>query len=1488
MEKRETARTRDSHLLFLSHAGADAEAAQALAERIESTPEALERGLKVWFDKKDLKAGQDWQTQLEHILERDSTAFAVYVGSRGIINWVESEIRVALSRARSQPDYPFIPILSKQCSGSDALPAFARQYQGVKDVENNPEELAKLIRAATRKQGRAPVRLIDEPFIGLRAFEEKDTHLFFGRDADADELVERLRRSRLLMVVGDSGSGKSSLVKAGLVPRYRGGLLSAHQDPQSAAIVWHVIETRPRSNPFDSLADSVALAARAIGRSQDDIRTLRQMVRDGKPREVADALQDGAPKGAKILVVVDQFEELFTLSDKVFCSPYIEALIYLAKHDSPAEFRIVLTMRRDYYNLCHEYSEFYAWLEDRERSAKFAVRRMSDEQLRSCIEKPITLTDVGDTGVFVKRVLEDVGDQPGELALLEIALTESWRRRGQHSGDMLQAYVSIGGTAGALANVADEVFDKLDDVDQALAEASLIRLVRLGETGGTTRRVATRDEFSEDAWLVLQKLARQDYGRLIHIGGVFLGGQAPYEPGSLEYGDPTKSKSESSTRDMPQAAETAELSHEALVSQWPRYQGWLQASPDLKRAHDTLFTPAKRWATATTTKFGELLTGNHLADAVRVLKERPLWLSDAEHAFIIASRRRAARRSLVEKVAVSLLALLSVVTSVFWYTANIATETAQRQRAEALRTRSLLLADRAKQATDRGDASLGILLALEALPKDLERPEFPYVTPAEASLYRAVIAHRESTILRDPEEAIYHAAFAGDASRLVTFSQAGEVRLWDIASGREIKVLKGKAIVPHPPITLDGCRTLTISEGIATVWDTATGDQVATLKGDLSFISQAGFNADGSQVLTVSSDYTARVWDVESGSTRAVISNKDFGRGEKTDNRFIKVSSAALSPDGNRAVTVLNGALQIVDIPTRKPVPAGVQQGEWYDLAGFSPDGKWLVATGSSGTATLWDARSFSKVATFATSSGWSSSAKFSADSTRLAITSEIGTRVVETSSGKELFFLGGHTEGVSAVDFSKDGRLIATASYDGAAQLWDAKSGRRIAILSGHEDQIWSANLSPDGSRLVTASLDNSARIWDATASGRLFYGYGRVSNEKLAKFSPNGKYILRARENSDSGGEILELWDFTSDTEAIALGGNKSGHVTYTAFDAEGSRVVAGFEDGTLIVWDVLKGSEIAVLKGHAGAVKYAAITPDGTLVVSASKDGTARIWSVKSSHPLFVLPHGNEPVDFSVFTPDANLVVTAAGNTARVWDVHTGAEVRPPLPTFASIDWGNLINQFPIAEDGRRILTVSPDGAHVYDTQTGRTTSELVGAEKITEAKFSKNGRYILTNSTESRIVVWDALNGAKLTDVPNTTDMDSGRRGRIWVRPGSKKRLHTMTLFNDGRRILYFEGFGSLARLLDARTGREIALFHTDEHVESIGGTGLDVATVSPDERYVLTWGSKHEAEDEEVLIRVYPVFSDTKALMATARKIVPRDFTSTERRQFFPD
>src|ERR1700732_4242795 len=195
-------------ILFLSHSGADTEAAKALKKRIEDSPAAREAGLKVWFDKDDLRAGKSWQSQLAATIEKEADAFAVLLGARGVVNWVEAEIEVALSRATTSPKFPFIPIIAKGSEGSNALPAFARRYQGVLDPLNDSGELSKMIKVATGDWERQVI-LTDEPFVGLRSMDESWANRFFGRKAEVWELVGKLKKHRLVAIVADSGAGKS-------------------------------------------------------------------------------------------------------------------------------------------------------------------------------------------------------------------------------------------------------------------------------------------------------------------------------------------------------------------------------------------------------------------------------------------------------------------------------------------------------------------------------------------------------------------------------------------------------------------------------------------------------------------------------------------------------------------------------------------------------------------------------------------------------------------------------------------------------------------------------------------------------------------------------------------------------------------------------------------------------------------------------------------------------------------------------------------------------------------------------------------------------------------------------------------------------------------------------------------------------------------------------------------------------------------------------
>jgi hypothetical protein len=791
-------------LLFLSHAGIDTEAALDLARRLEQMPAARRAGLRVWIDRRDLVPGRGWQRQLEAAIEHASTAFAVYLRGRGAINWVEAEVRLALSRAATDAGYPFVPILVGEARPAD-LPAFARQYHAVRTpTAADPELTRALLEAVLRPTGRGPpVAVVEHPFVGLASFGQDTAELFHGRGKEIDELVGRLRRTNLVMVVGDSGSGKSSLARAGLVPRFRGGAFADQSGDQPDPTFWQVVEMRPQARPFERLVDAVNGAARRAGVGARDRGALADWVRTRDPAKIRDAIRDSAPAPSKALLLVDQFEELWTLAAEVERRSFVGALLGVAEGAGEA-CRVVLTMRRDYYNLCAQFPDLFRRFEAPDRPSKYQLRRMKDEALRAAIVGPLRLTEYRDdpaVDAFADAVLGDVGDRPGDLALLEMALAEAWRHRREHGGDLLRAYVARGRVAGALANAAEDVFhERLAGAPLDLVKGVFVRLVRLGETGGTTRRVARRAEFTDETWPLVQRLAGSEdeeasgrYARLVAIAG---------EPGQ----------------------ETVEIVHEALATQWPRYQAWLEeAAPD-KRVFDRLVEEVAEWA-ASDKDPRHLAQGADLDTFAGLAERRPTWLSADEHKFVLASReavdrqRRHERRLFWGVVAALVVAIVAA--GIAWKQrnnavterakANAAAELAQAeaQRAEKqadFAKQQTVLAeqrereasaerDKANAAAERVQTATGRLLGTEAqrrLAQPVTQDTSPLIAALATTSWRLVKASDAwNAMQRVPlvailarvahGRAVWAVAFSPDGKLLATAGEDGTARVWSTA-----------------------------------------------------------------------------------------------------------------------------------------------------------------------------------------------------------------------------------------------------------------------------------------------------------------------------------------------------------------------------------------------------------------------------------------------------------------------------------------------------------------------------------------------------------------------------------------------------------------------------------------------------------------------------------------------------------------------------------
>lgn len=780
-----------THRFFLSHAGIDTEAARMLKARLL----AMAPGAQVWFDKDDLVAGRPWRPQLEAAIAA-SIAILVYVGSRGIVNWVEAEVDLGLGRATTEPAYPFIPVLSAMAPAADALPGFVSRFQGVQDVEGRPDQFAKL---ATALLGRSDTRLLEaEPFFGLKAVDEGRSHLFFGREEETDDLVARMRRLPLVLVTGDSGSGKSSLVRAGLVPKFRGGALALLGGELPEDRIWHVVTTRPRTRPRRELGEAVDAAAKHLGLPLADRGTLAAWAAKGSPDQVRRALRCDLPHDAtRVLLVVDQLEELVTITPPAQRQPFVDLLLDLADPQDD-RCRVVLTMRHDYVNLLAPFTALKARLDADGRQARCLLGRMSDAGLERIVTGPLRLAGVPspEASLLARTVRDEVGQRPGDLALVEMALTETWRARGEHGGNLLAAYAAVGRVEGALAKAAEQVrHHLLDDAERALLDPVLIRLVRLGDTGGATRRVASRDELDDARWALLQKLAGEDGRRLVLIGG---------------------------SDERP----TAEIAHEALVTAWPHFQNLLQAIAPDKRTLDTLIPRAKAWAAAQEAdRAHHLATGADLDLFAELADARPAWLSGDEAAFVAASaaarsiaeerqrtqaltaqrlaeaeaaqarlqaeqaeaarhaaevlaseRQRTTRAARRGAIAALALALLAAGFGVFFLLqkSRAAEQLARMQMQESLR-----LANLAEQELSADRPATAVLLALRGLPVSREHPERAWRAEAEQALYYPLLGLGKTEVLQGGSAA----SFSPDGTHVVTASDDGTARVWPVSKG---------------------------------------------------------------------------------------------------------------------------------------------------------------------------------------------------------------------------------------------------------------------------------------------------------------------------------------------------------------------------------------------------------------------------------------------------------------------------------------------------------------------------------------------------------------------------------------------------------------------------------------------------------------------------------------------------------------------------------
>jgi serine/threonine protein kinase/WD40 repeat protein len=1180
-----------------------------------------------------------------------------------------------------------------------------------------------------------PPVLTRNPYKGLRPFEEADAADFHGREGLVSELIAELRWSKFVAVVGPSGSGKSSVVRAGVLPAIAKGAIDGAEN-------WPTLQMTPGTRPLEVLADGVdALATGAAPPS-------RSLQRDGLSGAAEAILKD---LEGELLVIVDQFEEAFTMLDAETRQSFID-LIVDAIEEEASRVRVIITLRADLYDLPLLDERLGPWL----RASQVTVVPPTRDELIDMITAPGRNAGLEFARHLPGRIADDVIGRPGGLPLLQYALTEMIENR---DSDLIDGddYERVGGVAGALATRAEAVYRGLPSRLRDQARRVMLRLVAVDETGPPVRRRARLVELESLG------LTRDDLELII----------SPYVAQRMLLAD----------RDPTTRGPTVEVAHEALLREWPRLRNWIEDERESLVLSQKLRSAQREWETAEENP-DFLLRGSHLARYLPLLRSESLtsgeldYLRRSRDRDRADQRKRRRRRRLVS-------AVLAGTAAAGLLLAAFATAQSRRAAEAADVARSRELASAAIGVLDR-DPELSVLLATEAVT--LAEPTFESV----AALHEALYKHRLIwTVQWEGDTDFFTGALSPEGTRLA-LSGVGGVEVWDIATRRLVwRLPLPDGLHVRPFFSADG-RELVGLVGwprLSPAWDQPpggvepgiyrwgieTGEEIVAIT-DLPCpiwdMGQYGSAVDPTVPVAVAG--FAETTDGGCDHSTGAVSLVDLDSGAITamasiDSLATYSSSLSTTPDGKLVSFVDDGEGRVIDTVTGDvtlPIPLDV-----VSLT-LTPDGSSAVVRDTVGRLTLWDLESGALQSQFGIGRG-------------------------------ERFAL------------NEEGSLVFHYDHTGEVEVWETEFGKPVASLVGGPPPpsrlVMGAvptSLSR-GDRVATFGDDGSARVWSTTPIAEVTsipIGIGFVTAGSLT-FSADRASLLIYQDVEETGsapifdprsGEVVAEIDGVG-AQAVRLSPDGRYLAGQAMSDGElGPIEVHNLVTGKVTVMDGLCRWELGTqFKNPAPCVPYPGspfqdfarnieFSPDSSLVaLSGAGTGSVTVWDRASGELVHksgrLMRHTENDPSFDgptiAFAPDGGELAVATRDELLIietddWTISRRGDVERFIRIAYTPDGTKLIGATPTSE----IQILDPAEIAVAGNIEGHRG-------RIHGIDVSPNGEMVASSSIDGVVMVWDIDNGMPLQAIPlgdelqNVAFLDSDH---LLVTPQSGPSALVMTL------------------------------------------------------------------------------------------------------------